>query len=401
LDGEKRVKEQTNDTEQNNHHSQPSKFVRKVKALVHAIYLSMRRVLALVGGRSLRYFRSPNVIFWSVLYPIVIVLIFGGIFGRAGFQTLNLDVADQDHSVHSEHFIGLLKNTSTLKINEVTESIVSPEDWLKDNNRFILLIIPPTWGVKLSLNLTANLTIYYDPSSYSAKTIIDIVNEVVMDYNIAIMPIEIKFGMDVEYNYVENLSYINALVPGIIMIAISTIAIFTSVSYDLEEKENNFLRKLATTPVTRFELILSRQIWQLLLVLIASTLVVLFALIFGFSVSSLHPLMLLFLLLGTLTFSGIGFILVRLIPNPDGLMIVSFLFIIPQIILSGAIIPLLDFPEFLRIIARIFPLYYLTEGMRYVMLGVYSGPLWLHFSLSLAFAVIFQILGILAIKWRE
>ncbi|MCF2143735.1 MAG: ABC transporter permease [Candidatus Heimdallarchaeota archaeon] len=379
----------------------PSKFVLHLKRLARNFYLSMRRIFTLIGGRSLRYFRSPNVVFWSIIYPIVLVLIFGAIFGRAEFQTLNLDVVDQDHSEQSAYFMGLLENTTTLKVNEVTEPIISPEEWLKENNRFVLLVIPPTWGVKLSLNLTANLTIYYDPSSYSAKTVIDIVNEVVMDYNILIMPIELKFGMDVEYNYVANLSYIDSLVPGIIMIAISTIALFTSVNYDLEEKESNFLSKLATTPLTRFELVFSRQLWQLLLVFIASTLVILFALIFSFNILSLHPLMLLFIIFGTLTFSGIGFILVRLISNPDGIMIVSILFLVPQIILSGVIIPLLDFPQFLRALARIFPLYYLTEGIRYTLMGTFTGGFWLHFALSAVFAFIFQILGILAIKWRD
>ena len=127
------------------------------------------------------------------------------------------------------------------------------------------------------------------------------------------------------------------------------------------------------------------------------------ALMYDFQATSLHPLMLVFIIFGSLTFSGIAMILARIIQNPEGVMAASMLFIIPNVLLSGALIPFDRLPEFLQYIARAMPLFYLTEGMRLLMLDLtyVNRQFWLVFFIAGTIAIGSFVIGILLTRWRK
>ncbi|HUT81663.1 MAG TPA: ABC transporter permease [Candidatus Bathyarchaeia archaeon] len=376
-------------------------FKNRIKTFLHSILASIRRISNQIGVISLRYFRSPSTIFWSVVYPVILVLLFGALFSRSVNPNYELSVADLDESDQSRDFIERLDNSSSLSVEVIDELVISEENWLKENNKDILLVIPTDWGIILSLNTSSNITVFHDPASPQSRDIIEIIEEVTSELNIEILQIEVKFGLIIDNYQIEGLSFIDSFVPGLIMIAVSTIALFTGLNYDLEEKQSGILYKLSLTPSYRYEWILSKQIWQICLALIASTLAILFALIFDFNAANIRPMMILFIIYGTMTFSGIAMILNRIISNPDGVMFASILIIIPQILLSGSLIQLDTFPTFLLYIARIFPLFYLSESMRFLMLENVSQQFWLYYAISTVLAFVLFIIGIFVTNWRK
>ncbi len=378
------------------------KAQQKINNFFREFYLSLKRISNYVGGISLSHFRSRSSIFWSIIYPFILIIIFGAIFGRSitpNYYTL--DVLDWNESSESEEFISYLDNLTDLEVNVIEETVINPAKWLNENNKPILLVIPSLWDLHLQLETSSNITVHFDPSSSSAQNILEIIEEAVIDFNLEILPIDIKFGIVIENYFVNELKFIDSFLPGIIIVSISTLSLFTGLSYDLNERKSGIFYRLTATPTKRFEWIISKQIWQLLLAIIASSLCILFALIYDFSVSSLKPMMILFVIFGTMTFSGLAMIIIRLVPNIEAVMLVSVLISIPQILLSGALLPLDTFPSFLKYVARIFPMFYLTEGMRYLMLDFTRLQFWQYFSISGGLAISIFIIGILLTKWRK
>lgn len=376
-------------------------FIRKLETIFRPVGSSIRRIANQIGGLSLGFFRSPGLIFLIIVLPIILTLLFGALFGRTIDTNYQLDILDEDQSEESIQFTNYLGNDTGLMITVFDDANVNPVDWLKENTKIILLVIPPNWGADINNSIQTDLTVYYDHSSSSAKTILKIIEGAVIELNFEILAIENTLGVETENLYVDNLEFIDSLVPGIIMISVSTIALITSLSYDINEKQSGILRKFVTTPVFKFEWVFAKQFWQLILAFLASTLTILFALIFNFQVTNLHPAMLVLIFYGSLTFSGIAMILVRLITNPEGVMLASVLFTVPQILLSGALIPIDTFPLFLQYIARIFPIYYLTEGMRALMFSPSQGFFWINFSISTVMAIGFFTMGIIVTKWKQ
>jgi ABC-2 type transport system permease protein len=373
----------------------------KIKHFFKIIYLSLRRITNYVGGISLGHFRSRSSIFWSIIYPVVLIIIFGAIFGRSISPTYQLTVLDLNDSTDSEQFVTYLDNLSLLEIDVIHEMSVLPEVWMEENQVDLLLIIPTSWNETLQLNSTSNITVYYNPSSTNALSMLEMIEEAVVEKNLEVLPIVVKFDLLIENLSVNELRFIDSFVPGIIVVSISTISLFTGLSYDLEEMNRGIVYKLSTTLTTKIEWILSKHIWQIVLAIISSLLCILFALIYDFNASNLKPMMFLFVFFGTLTFSGLGMILIRLVKNPDGVMFVSLLITIPQILLGGSLIPLDTFPNYLKIIARVFPMFYFTEGIRMLMLDTIIQQFWFYLAIAGVFAITTFTLGIILTKWRK
>lgn len=377
------------------------KSAEKIKTVTFSIGKSIRRIFNQIGAISLGFIRSPALLFWTILLPIILVLLFGAMFGNTVSTFYQLPLLDLDESDESIEFQQFLITNSTLSLEIVPQQIEEPIEWLKENNKIILLIIPESWGGKVNNSIDAELEVYYDPSSTSATVILEILEEAVIEYNFDILAIEQTIGYEIDYFYIQDFTFIDSFIPGVIMIIISIIALITNLSLDIEEKESGMLKKFETAPIKKFEWVFAKQIWQIFIVIIASTIAILFALIFDFHFLSLNPLMLLFIIFGTLTFSGLAMVLIRFIKNPEGVMLVSVLILIPQIFLSGALIPIGDLPQFLQIIARAFPLFYLTESMKLLMLDTIQQQFWLYFFISLVFAIAFFSIGIIVTKWRD
>jgi ABC-2 type transport system permease protein len=376
-------------------------FFCKLKRIALFIYRSSRRIINQIGAMSLVYYRSPTTIFWTFIYPIILILLFGSMFSQSINPSYQLDVLDLDDSTESLEFCSYLNSQTILKINRLNDSSIKPEDWMKERNKIILLVIPPNWGANISNSQLTNLTVYHDPSSSSAETVIQVLRDAITELNFKLFNIEIAIGVNIENYFGTEMKFIDFFVPGVIMIAVTTSALITGLSYDLNEKNSGILYKYATTPMFRFEQIIAKQIWQFIIAVITSTLVVSFALIFDFSAKSLNPLMFVFVIFGSMIFSGIAMILVRIISNPEGVMAASIIFTIPQIFLSGALIPLDLAPNILNYFARITPLFYLTEGMRFLMLQYARSQFWLYFGLSFFMAIAFFVAGILIMSWRK
>jgi len=87
------------------------------------------------------WLRSPGTVFWTVLFPILLILIFGAIFSGVNEITLDLVVQDLDESQLSRQFIDILDNISGVNVIELD----SKEDvtvYMHDEDKSVALVIP-------------------------------------------------------------------------------------------------------------------------------------------------------------------------------------------------------------------------------------------------------------------
>jgi ABC-2 type transport system permease protein len=61
------------------------------------------------------WYRSRGTLFWSLLFPIMLILIFGAIFSGVGNTKYTLPVQDLDDSSWSHTIVGTLSNISVFK----------------------------------------------------------------------------------------------------------------------------------------------------------------------------------------------------------------------------------------------------------------------------------------------
>jgi len=356
------------------------------------------------------FWRNKSTIFWTLAFPTVLILLFGAIFSQSSMRydlyVQNQDLTDGEPTYWSNNFITALNSTNAFNIQTVNATI-NATDYALTNRLSTLLIIPPGFNTSANTALythgatTANVTFVYDQSTSSALVVQSIVISIVDRLNF-----ELSQGVD--YLTVQDLTiapqrfgYIDFFVPGVIGMTAMTTSIFTSVSISAQFKKNGIFHKLATTPLRRYEWILSRTIYNVLISYLGMAVMILMGIgIFGMKMT-LDAVSLLMVAMASLMFTGLGMIIARFVKDPDGADAAANVITFPMMFLSGTFFQLSQMPQFLQTIARVLPLTYVSEGLRAAMIFGQTQQAIYNTALITVLGIASIVIGSLITKWEE
>ena len=193
---------------------------------------------------------------------------------------------------------------------------------------------------------------------------------------------------------VEGVSYGAFIVPGLIMLSLLTQSISNASFGIYFPKFSGTIYELLSAPVSPLEVVLSyvgaaatKSIMLGLIILVTSALFV--------PLRVAHPFwMLLFLVLTSVTFSLIGFIIGIWADGFEKLQVVPLLIITPLTFLGGSFYSVNMLPPFWKTVTLFNPVVYLISGFRWSFYGV--ADLAVGISLAVTAAFLLLCLGIVA-----
>ncbi|HEC89955.1 MAG TPA: ABC transporter permease, partial [Thermoplasmatales archaeon] len=320
-----------------------------------------------------QWFRNRSSVFWSLLFPILLILLYGSIFSGSNDITYTIAIQDLDDSTYSHLLIDILENISIIDIKNVdkNENITS---YMLDNDLPAAIVIPNGFGEDLNdiiLNpiSTTNLSFYYDPARGDTVDVIKtVLQSTLYEINMQLTGGRKIIGLNEKIAAGENLSYIDFFLPGMIGFTIMTSSIYGSIERNTKYRKNGILRKLLTTPVNKTEWLLAKMLFMLFLSFLSTIII----LIVGWIVFNLHVHLDIFTVILVIStsflFSGIGMIISRFVKEEETADMAGGAITFPMMFLAGTFFPLEIMPEFLQMFAKILPLYYVNEGFRNAMI---------------------------------
>jgi ABC-2 type transport system permease protein len=199
-----------------------------------------------------------------------------------------------------------------------------------------------------------------------------------------------------------QLRYIDFLVPGIVAMMIMSNNLNGVAGQIASWRERGVLRRMQSTPL-KSSTFIAAQITARLVLNVAQALIVLLvgSLIFGTQVNGSWLLLLLFVVLGTLTFMSIGFIIAGVAKTPESAGPISGVISFPLMFLGGVFFSVSSMPEFLQPIVKSIPITQLSTALRQVMnVGAGLGDLWLEALLLSIWLVISFVVATFTFKWE-
>ncbi len=196
-------------------------------------------------------------------------------------------------------------------------------------------------------------------------------------------------------------TYLSFLIPGLVMMACLNNAFQNSSSSIIAAKFSGDLEDLKASPLSMMQIIWALNIAALirgLLVGVITFLVGQAAHLFTFGewLAVSHPFsLLLFLVLGALTFANIGICVAFWAKSFDQMSAVGGFVLLPLIYLGGVFFSVDHLPPFWKTVSMYNPLLYMINGVRYGILGV--SDVAIHLSLPISFLA-FGVTFALAIK---
>ena len=192
----------------------------------------------------------------------------------------------------------------------------------------------------------------------------------------------------------EQVDYIRFLVPGILGMSLLFSSTFGGLSV-LWDREFGFLKEIMVAPVTRVSIVMGRIAGGVTTALIQGLLILGISYLMGFRMNSFLSLgmTVVFMVLISVAFLGLGLIFASKMKDMQGFSIVMNFVIFPLFFLSGALYPLDNFPAWLKYISHLDPLTYGVDGLRGVLIGISSYPVFINFLTMLAFSLLMIFLG--------
>jgi ABC-2 type transport system permease protein len=357
------------------------------------------RIMVNLVSSAKMFFRNKSSVFWTVFFPVVLILLFGAIFSGTGSSDFTVYVQDLNDTEASSQFINGLNQTNVLNVVMVDPS-ASPEQYIKDHSATAFLIIPQNFSQSM-VNVTTGLDLRLDYSSSSAQVVQAAVGAVADQWNLALAGgsnVVIVQPQSIISNEFTNIDF---FIPGVIGLMVMQDTINFVIGTQTRYRTNGLFRKLATTPITQAEWLISQALWQLVIVFISvATIIIvgiaLFNISFHFGLTSVAMI-----ITASILFSAMGLIIARYVKDEEVAGAAAGAITFPMMFLAGSFFPLQSMPSYLQAIASVLPLTYVNNGLRDSMIyGNEAGAI-VNLAIVAVLAVVFMIVGAMVSSWKE
>jgi ABC-2 type transport system permease protein len=363
---------------------------------------SAKRTLADFKVFSRGYLRNRFGLFFGLIFPVILILIFGAIFSSNSSGVINVPVQNQDNGPVSSQFLAAINSLGTIKANTVNTT----EDfskYLAAHSDSDGIVVPKNFSANYLAGIPVYVTVYGNPTSSTSSIVRGVVTGVMNSFNLNYykqnaIPI-INFNATTVN--IHQTKYIDFLVPGLIGFAILISPMFSLVNISSDYKKTKLFKQLSLTPLTKMEWLASKILWYIVLTAISFVLMVSVGIFLYGANITLTPWLIIFLLIGPTLFASLGMLVGTVTKNPETAGVIGNIVTFPMMFLSGTFFPISIMPTYLQTIAHVFPLFYIIEGLNNVM--VYANYMRAIFDLAVIalITVVIFVAAVRLFKWRE
>lgn len=342
--------------------------------------MSMKRFLSIVKKEVLQIRRDPPSLVMAFAIPIIMLLIFGYAV-TTDVEHIKTAVMDQSKSQASRQLIENFRNTGYYDTDIYVNDFREMTSLIDSGKAKCGIIIPPDYNRKLQRNEVAQVQLIVDGSDpLVARAALSTAQVVAQNKSFELkvkgiqkagLNVSLKPTLDLRYRvwYNPNMESIKFNIPGLIGLILQNITMMLTAFALVRERERGTMEQLIITPVRSSELILGKLVPYMVIGFIDVLIILGFG-VFWFkvpvngSIALLLGLSFLFLM-GAL---GLGLFVSTIAKTQLQAMQMSFMFILPSVLLSGFMFPRESMPVAIQIVGYALPLTYFLRILRGIIL---------------------------------
>ncbi len=319
--------------------------------------MSLHRFLATTAAQLKMTFRRRITLFWSLLFPMILMTLLGLLFGRS-ISAGNVAVVPVNAPAPKavvqvlEHTRGLTVKTSAGAAQAIQQ--------VRNGDRDAAVVFARrpdgTYAVKLYTSNT---------SADQAGIIKGIVLGASDSVSVAATGRPPALTFQPQSVDSSSLTYIDFLLPGILALSIMISAVIGLATVMVHWRQRGVLRRLKLTPIPLAEFFAARITASLAVAVMQVAVLLVFGRVaFGVHISATAWAAIPVALAGCLCFLAMGFAIGSVVSNPETGDAVSNVITNPMMFLSGTFFPVSAMPSVVQQIAKVLPLYYMANGLR-------------------------------------
>lgn len=334
------------------------------------------------------FIRDKATLFWTIMFPLMFLVIFGLIFNDGGGENkTELGV------VGDGPIITALEKTGAVELTKFgTQEAALEQVEAGDLPGYVAVD-----GNDVTLRYAAS-------DQTNAGVIQGLVNGVTDKANLIAANVPETFKVDSQRVEDSSLEPIQFLTPGLLSWAVAMGAVFGAALTLVMWRKNQVLRRLRLAPVAPSTILGSRLAVAIGTAFVQAAVFIAIALlpIFGLQLSGQWWLAIPLLALGTLAFFAIGMLVGAFTKTEESAAGAANLIILPMAFLSGAFFPIDQTPDWLQKVSMVFPMRHLNDGLSAVLVrGQGVEALLVPAAILVGFAAVVGFIATRVFRWED
>jgi ribosome-dependent ATPase len=385
----------------------------EAEALAPPRRFDLARLWAYARRETVELLRDPIRMAFAVVGPIILMFAFG--FGISfDIESLQTTAFDQDDTPQSRELLQGFEGSRYFSVQPPITSAEEMERRLKSGNTQIVVEVPPGFGRDLLSRRRPDVDATVDGAmTFRGETAKNYVNGVVAKQGEELQRQLRRPGTanawssnDIETRFRYNQAFlsVNAMVPSVFMLMLCLIPAIMSAIAVVREKETGSIANFRSTPITKFEFLIGKQLPYVAVAMMNFVVLFLMA-IFVFRVPIKGPF--LTLLIGTFVYvfatTGFGQLISSFVRTQvAAVFATAILSIVPAVNFSGLFAPVSSLSGGAKILGLTFPSAWyqpITVGVFAKGLGMLD--LWRNVAAITVVALAFLVLSLRLLSKQE
>jgi ribosome-dependent ATPase len=371
------------------------------------------RLWAYARRETVELLRDPIRLAFAIVGPIILMLAFG--YGIS-FDIENLQMAsfDQDNTPQSRQLLDGFSGSRYFSVQPPITSAAEADRRLRSGNTQVVVEVPAGFGRDLLRGAHPEVDGTVDGAmTFRGETARNYVTGVVRTQGDELERQVRKAGnpntwsdQDIQTRFRYNQAFlsVNAMVPSVFMLMLCLIPAIMSAIAVVREKETGSIANFRSTPITKFEFLLGKQVPYIAVAMVNFVFLLLMA-IFVFGVPLKGPF--LTLLIGTIVYvistTGFGQLISSFTRTQvAAVFATAILSIVPAVNFSGLFAPVSSLSGTAKILGLTFPSAWyqpITVGVFAKALGM--SALWFNVVAIVIIALAYLLLSLLLLRKQE
>ncbi|SMD01112.1 ABC transporter permease [Lentzea albidocapillata] len=333
------------------------------------------------------FIRDKVTLFFTFLFPLMFLVIFGLILRDAGADKPRIALVGDGPIVSALRDSGALELESYNDVDAAVRKV-------KDGDLPAALIIR---GQQVDVRFAQS-------DQVQSAIVLGIVNGFVDRANLAATGQPPTFTFAAEKVEDASLKPIQFLTPGILSWGVAVSAVFGSALTLVSWRRKQVLRRIRLAPISTTSVLSSRILVSAGVALVQGAIFIGVASlpVFGLQLSGQWWLAIPLLLLGTIAFFALGMLVGAFAKTEEAASAAANIVVLPMAFLSGTFFPVDQAPAWLQTVSKIFPLRHMNDGMLDVLVrGKGIEALVVPGAILVGFSLVVGFVASRVFKWEE
>jgi ABC-2 type transport system permease protein len=355
---------------------------------------SLKIAGSLARAMALGFVRDRTALFFTILFPLMFLVIFGGLFKDSGAP--KYDVLQ----VGSVAIFDQLPPEARTQV----EQVLSIED---TGDRAAALEKVRKGDVDAAVEQRdGTVHLYYSSADpVRSGTVQGVLGSIVDQANLAVAGVSRPaISLDAQQVEDESISPIQYMTPGLIGWAVAIGATFAAALTLVTWRQKKILRRLRLAPVQTTSIIGARVAVSIAVGLAQLGIFLAVGLLpfFGLRLSNYWWMSIPLLITAILAFMALGLLAGAWAKTPEAASAIANLVVLPMAFLSGSFFPVDAAPGWLQALSQVFPLKHLNDAMLDVMVrGEGPASVLPAMAILLGFAVVVSTIAAWLFRWDD